>query len=148
MPGQFPDKKIPGVPPEVARYRAETEQFYLRAANAKEGAEEAAGEAAASASLSGQHAAESQEYAQQARDWSELHAQGVHFGPDEPAYDKKYDGQLWLKTNEQAATITKIRRWDADAAGQGLFPSASLYPGSSLYPNDKGEWKDFALNLS
>lgn len=148
MPGQFPDKRTPGVPSDIARYRTETEQFYLRAENAKVGAEEAADDSAASAALSGQHADEAQEYAQQAKDWSELHAQGVHFGPDEPGYDKKFDGQLWLKTNESAATIIKIRRWDADAVGQGLFPSASLYPDSSLYPNDKGEWKDFTLNLS
>lgn len=147
MPGQYPDKKTVGIPPDLVLTRHDTELFMLRAENAAFEAEGFKGEAAASADESESWADKAQQYAAEAEAWSELHSQGVHFAPTEPDVDKRYDGMLWLQTNESAHTITAVKRFDASSAGSGTYLSDDLYLSDELYLNDSGAWTSFTFDL-
>lgn len=147
MPGQFPDKKTVGIPPDIVRTRHDTEQYMIQAANSAMSSDESAQQSAASAVKSAGHADEAQQYAAEAKGWSELHSQGIHFGPGEPAEDQRYDGMLWLKTDEAAQTITQVNRYDASKTGNGVYLSEALYLSDELYLNDSGAWTPFTFDL-
>lgn len=147
MPGQFPDKKTAGIPPDLVQVRHDTEGYMIQAGNSAMSADESAQRSAESAAQSAQHADEAQQYAEDAKGWSERNSQGIHFGPSEPAEDKRFDGMLWLKTNEANQTITQVNRYDASKAGSGLFLSESLFVSDELYLNDSGAWTPFTFDL-
>lgn len=147
MPGQYPDKKTVGIPPDLVIVRHDTEMFMIRSENAAYEAEGFKNEAANSAAESEGYADEAHQYAEEAKEWSERETQGVHFGPSEPDVDTRYDGMLWLQTNESAHTITAVKRFDASAAGSGLFLSNDLYLSDELYLNDSGAWTSFTFDL-
>lgn len=140
---QIYDLKTPGIP----------QSFELAADRAETGAARAEGyaaDAAASAEESADHAAASLASAQDAEaaaDEAELWATakaGISLGPDEPP--DATAGSVWLQTQEAGSTvITAIKRFEADAAGDGLFPGSATYPGSDTYPNKMGDWSSYTL---
>ena len=85
MPGQFPDKKTVGIPPDLVQVRHDTEGYMIQAGNSAMSADESAQRSAESAAQSAQHADEAQQYAEDAKGWSERNSQGIHFGTSEPA---------------------------------------------------------------
>ena len=138
---QIYDLKTPGIP----------QSFELAADRAETGAARAEGyaaDAAASAEESADHAAASLASAQDAEaaaDEAELWATakaGISLGPDEPP--DATAGSVWLQT-DGSTTITSIKRFEADAAGDGLFPGSATYPGSDTYPNKMGDWSSYTL---
>lgn len=146
MPDQVADKRTIGVAPDILVVREQVMGY-------RDDAERSAGTAegySRSASLSAEHAGElassAADSARQAADWAVVHNQGLIFGPNEPPV--KIDGMLWLKTNELAGTITSFERWDANAAGAGLFPGDSTYPAEDTYPSDQGAWAHFKVAAS
>lgn len=78
-----------------------------------------------------------------AQGWSEVRSQGVHFGPDEPAFEHRYNGMLWIETNEATKKIASFKRWDALNFGAGIFLSDDLFLSDELFLTDSGEWTTF-----
>ena len=146
MPDQVADKRDIGIAPDILvvreqikGYREEAEQ----SAGIAEGFSRSSSLSAERADVAASSAAES---ARQAADWAVVHNQGLIFGPNEPPI--KIDGMLWLKTNELAGTITSFERWDANAAGAGLFPGEATYPAEDTYPSEQGAWAHFKVAAS
>lgn len=138
---QIYDLITPGIP----------QSFELAADRAEVGAAQAeayAAESAASADEAAERAADalaSAQDAEAAADEAELWATakaGISLGPDEPP--DATAGSVWLQT-DGSTTITAIKRFEADAAGDGLFPSGSTYPGPAVYPNQMGDWSSYTL---
>lgn len=138
---QIYDLKTPGIP----------QSFELAADRAEVGAAQAeayAAESAASADEAAERAADalaSAQDAEAAADEAELWATakaGISLGPDEPP--DATAGSVWLQT-DGSTTITAIKRFEADAAGDGLFPGSATYPGSDTYPNKMGDWSSYTL---
>lgn len=147
MAEQVVDKKTVGIPSDIPLVRHQTELFAIRAEGHANAAEQSSLRAADSATKSAEHAEESNFWANVAKGWSERYSQGIHFGPNEPPYEQRYDGMLWLMTDESKHEIIKIRRWDSGSYGAGLYLSDELFLSDSLYLHDRGEWTDFKINL-
>lgn len=147
MAEQVVDKKTVGIPSDIPLVRHQTELFAIRAEGYANSAEQSSLRASESATQSAEHAELSNHWANVAKGWSERYSQGIHFGPTEPPYDQRYDGMLWLMTDESSREIIKIRRWDASSYGVGLYLSDELFLSDSLYLQDRGEWTDFSINL-
>ena len=147
MAEQVVDKKSVGIPSDIPLVRHQTELFMIRAEGYASSAEQSSLDAADSETQAAEHAELSNHWANVAKGWSERYSQGIHFGPDEPSYEQRYDGMLWLMTDESKHEIIKIRRWDAASYGVGLYLSDELFLSDSLYPQDRGEWTDFTINL-
>lgn len=140
---QIYDLITPGIPQgfELAADRAEVgaAQAEAYAAESAASADEAA-ERAADALASAQDA---EAAADEAEMWATAKA-GISLGPDEPP--DATAGSVWLQTQEAGSTvITAIKRFEADAAGDGLFPGSATYPGSGTYPNKMGDWSSYTL---
>lgn len=143
MTEQYTDKKTVGIPPDVVQVRHDTELFRIQAENYASTAAERANAADISAGQAATHALEAQDWAKVAQGWSELHSQGIHFGPDEPAFEHRYNGMLWIETDETALKIIAFNRWDALNFGSGMFLSDDLYLSDDFYLTDSGEWTTF-----
>lgn len=143
MPDQVADKKDVGIAPDILIVREQVRAYRDSAASSASEASGWSRSAAASAERSDESASAAAESARQAAEWAIIHNQGLRFGPTEPPI--KIDGMLWLRTDEDAGTITAFERWDANAAGQGLFPADDTYPGESTYPSEQGAWKHFKV---
>lgn len=148
MANQIPDRKTIGIPADFVLARHEIEQFRDSAEEQAQASQQSADDSAESAAQSLVYASAAHESANEAKGWSMLQAQAVEFGPDEPSAIRRFDGMTWLKTNETAHEIVKVRRWDHSKAGVAVIPGATVLPAEDLFPDDTGEWTDFTFNLN
>lgn len=143
MTEQFTDKKTVGIPPDIVQVRHDTELYKIQAENSAATAAERADASGASAEQAASRALEARDWALVAQGWSEVRSQGVHFGPDEPAFEHRYNGMLWIETNEATKKIASFKRWDALNFGVGIFLSDDLFLSDELFLTDSGEWTTF-----
>lgn len=143
MTEQFTDKKTVGIPPDIVQVRHDTELYKIQAENYAATAAERADASGASAEQAASRVLEARDWALVAQGWSEVRSQGVHFGPDEPAFEHRYNGMLWIETNEATKKIASFKRWDALNFGAGIFLSDDLFLSDELFLTDSGEWTTF-----
>lgn len=146
MPDQVADKRTVGIAPDILDVRKQTKEYMDLAASSAGTSEGYSRSASASAERSAASESAAAEWARQSAEWAVLRNQGIEFGPTEPPV--KIDGMLWLRTDEDDQTITDFGRWDANAAGAGLFPAEDTWPGEGTHPSEQGEWKHFRVAAS
>lgn len=89
------------------------------------------------------HAQQAQAAADEAESWATAKA-GISLGPDAPP--DATAGSVWLQTDgSDTDLIIAIKRFEAGAAGNGLFPAAGTYPANDTYPNKMGDWSSCTL---
>lgn len=141
MADQVVDRLTVGIPLDFELTRDEVKRLRDETAEDRERVE-------LDRSIATEAASRAQIAADEAEAWVRDQNLGITFAPtfDEPR--EKFDGMVWLKTDEESHTITNVYRWDADAVGNGLFPGASTYPGDATCPNTMGEFTEFKVAAS
>ena len=71
---------------------------------------------------------------------------GVFSSENEPYPDQVSNGTLWLKYDDESASIVELKRWDAKY-GSAIYPTTGHYPGTGWYPKSRGTWRDFKFDL-
>lgn len=132
---QVRDRHTVGIPALVEEASWQASQ----SADAAAASEEAA---ALSESEAARHASDAQAAADEAEAWATSEPT-VFISDTEPPDPNP--GTVWFRTGASSTVIEAIRRFEADAAGDGLFPSDATYPGSDTYPNPMGDWSDYTL---
>lgn len=144
MTEQFTDKKTVGIPPDIVQVRHDTELYKIQAENSAATAAERADASGPARSRRASRALEARDWALVAQGFGARYARkGVHFGPDEPAFEHRYNGMLWIETNEATKKIASFKRWDALNFGAGIFLSDDLFLSDELFLTDSGEWTTF-----
>lgn len=136
IPGQVPDRVVRGIPPLVEEASWQATQSASSAASSAESASQ-------SEQAALQHASDAQAAAEQAEAWATSEPT-VYIAYEEPP--EPNPGTVWFQTQSaESNVIGQIKRFDASAAGNGLFPSSSTWPGSTTYPNKMGDWFNYTL---
>lgn len=126
-----------GLVDEAVKYARDTAD--AAAADARKTAQDAADSATKTASKA---AVDAMEFVQKATEgamapWTIRDTEPEHI-----------DGSVWLVSDEEAAEIIDIRRWDADDTSKALVPDVDLTPSEMLAAYGVGVWKSFKLAQS
>lgn len=143
---QIYDLVTPGIPADFEVCMSMAERAAYESQQSASMSASSADEAADLAADALSHAQDAQAAADEAEAWATAKA-GISLGPDEPP--DATAGSVWLQTTEEQPTvISAIKRFEADAPGDGLFPSDSTYPDSATNPNNMGDWSSYTLAAS